>query len=205
MPGAAWPWKKMMSPSPAVVAAEEMIEADFVQRRGRGIRRDVAADALLGLVGADDHRGRVPADEALDAALEVGAAGHERLLVGGDRVDVRRVGGERQLDAVLSARESSARGAAGRLSPGRRSAARNRANRAIHAFRRRRARRHLSELYVSQRALSFRRLGQAPSLRRRRQCRPIAVALRCRQSLIVTLTREGNGSANAWPSRGAVQ
>ena len=45
--------------------------------------------------------GRIPADQALDAALEVGAARHQRLLVGGNRVDVRRVGGEGQLDAVL--------------------------------------------------------------------------------------------------------
>ena len=60
---------------------------------------------FLGLVGAHDHRQRVPADEALDAALDVVAARHQRLLVGGDRVDVGRVGGERQLDAVLPWRE----------------------------------------------------------------------------------------------------
>ena len=101
MPGAAWPWKKMMSASGLSCAAEEMIEADFVERRGRGVGRDVAADALLGLVRAHDHRRGVPADEALDAALEVGAAGHERLIVRGNRVDVRSVRGEGELDAVL--------------------------------------------------------------------------------------------------------
>ena len=84
-----------------VVAAEEMIEADFVERRGRGKRRDVAADAFRRLVRAHDHRRGVPADEALDAALDVGAARHERLLVGRNRVDVGSVRGERQLDAVL--------------------------------------------------------------------------------------------------------
>src|SRR4030095_7911205 len=41
------------------------------------------------------------ADEALDAALDIGAARHQGLLFSRDGVDVRRVGGERQLDAVL--------------------------------------------------------------------------------------------------------
>ena len=84
-----------------IAAAEEMIEAHFVQRRRRRVRRDVAADALFGLVRAHDHRRRVPADEALDAPLDIGAAGHQRLLVGGNRVDVGRVRRERELDAVL--------------------------------------------------------------------------------------------------------
>ena len=83
-------------------AAEEMVEADLVQRRRRREGRDVAADALFRLVRAHDHRRGVPADEALDAALEVRAARHERLLVGGDGVDVGGVGGEGQLDAVLA-------------------------------------------------------------------------------------------------------
>ena len=79
-----------------VVTAEKMIEADFVERRRRGERRNVAADAFLGLVRAHDHRRGVPADEALDPALEVGAARHQRLVVGRDRVDVGGVGGERE-------------------------------------------------------------------------------------------------------------
>ena len=84
------------------VPAEEVVEADFVERRRRRERRDVAADALFRLVGAHDHRRGVPADEALDAALDLGAAGHQRLFVGGNGVDVGSVGGERQLDAVLA-------------------------------------------------------------------------------------------------------
>ena len=66
----------------AVVAAEEMIEGDLVQRRRRGIGRDVAADALFGLVRADHHRQRIPADQALDPPLDVRVAGHRHLLVG---------------------------------------------------------------------------------------------------------------------------
>ena len=81
------------------LAVEEVVEGDFVQRGGRGERRDVAADAGVVAVGADDHRHRVPADDALDPALDLAIAGIGRLLVGGNRVDVGRGGGERQLDA----------------------------------------------------------------------------------------------------------
>ena len=84
-----------------VVAAEEMIEADFVQRRRRCVGRDVSADSFLGLVRAYDHRGGVPANEAFDAPLDVRAAGHQRLFVGGDGVDVRSIGAKGKLDAVL--------------------------------------------------------------------------------------------------------
>ena len=79
-------------------AAEEVIEGDFVQRRGRGEGRDVAADAFLHLVGAHDHRHRVPADDALDAAFDLVVAGKRRLAVGGDGVDVGRGRGEREFD-----------------------------------------------------------------------------------------------------------
>ena len=85
----------------AVVSAEEMVEADFVERGGRRERRDMTADALVRLVRFDHHRGGIPADQALDAALDVRTAGHRHLVVGGNRVEVRSVGGERQLDAVL--------------------------------------------------------------------------------------------------------
>ena len=70
----------MMSPSPSSsLAAEEVVEADFVERRRRGVGRDVPADAVRVAVGAHDHRHRVPADEALDAALDLPAAGERRL------------------------------------------------------------------------------------------------------------------------------
>ena len=84
------------------LALEEVIEADLVERCGRRISGDVAADAVLGLVGLHHHGERVPADEALDAPLDLAAAGERRLVVGGNRVDVGCVGGERQLDAVAA-------------------------------------------------------------------------------------------------------
>ena len=56
------------------LAAEEMIEPDLVQRGRRRIGGDVAADAVRRAVGAHHHRHRVPADEALDPALDFLAA-----------------------------------------------------------------------------------------------------------------------------------
>ena len=76
-------------------AAEEVVEAHLVQRRGGGVRRDVAADPVAQLVGAHDHRERVPADEALDPPFELLVPGKRGLLADGDRVRVRRVRGER--------------------------------------------------------------------------------------------------------------
>ena len=71
--------------------AEEVVEADLVERRGRGIGRDVAADPVVDAVGLDDHRHRVPADEALDPPLDLAVAGIRRLLCDGDGVDVGRL------------------------------------------------------------------------------------------------------------------
>ena len=59
------------------------------------------ADAVFDLVGADDHRHRVPAHDALDAALDLAAARIRHLLVGIDGVDVRRVRREREAHARL--------------------------------------------------------------------------------------------------------
>ena len=82
-----------MSPSsPSPLPLEEVVEADFVERGRRGERRDVAADAVFGLVGLDHHRHRVPAHEALDPALDFAAARERRLLGRRDGVDVGRVG-----------------------------------------------------------------------------------------------------------------
>src|SRR5690606_9258541 len=73
---------------------------DFVQRRGRRVGRNVPADALRLTVGADDHGQRVPADEALDAALDLAAARHRDLFAGADGVDLGRCGRERHANAV---------------------------------------------------------------------------------------------------------
>ena len=74
----------------------EMIEADLVQRRRRGIRRDVAAILRAHAVRMHDHRDRVPADQRFDAPLERAVARVRFLARDMDRVDVGGVRLERQ-------------------------------------------------------------------------------------------------------------
>ncbi len=85
-----------------VTRPEKVIETDFVQRGGRREGRDVPADAGLVLVRAQHHGDRVPANQALDAALDFLAAGERHFLLGRQRVDVRRVGAERKPDAAAA-------------------------------------------------------------------------------------------------------
>jgi hypothetical protein len=63
-------------------------------------KEDVPADAGLVLVGAQDHRHRVPAGQALDLALQLSISRKRGLLVHGDRVDIRRGARRREIDAV---------------------------------------------------------------------------------------------------------
>ncbi len=75
------------------LAAEEVVEADLVERGRAGVGGEVAADALGAVVGAAHHGRRVPADVGADAALDVFVAGEPGLLVLGDGVHVG--GGDR--------------------------------------------------------------------------------------------------------------
>ena len=79
----------------------EMVEADLVQRLGRLVARDVAAE--LGRLGIrlQDDRDRVPADECRCQPLELAIARELGLLVDRDRVDVRRAEPGRDLDAEV--------------------------------------------------------------------------------------------------------
>ena len=129
--------------------SEEMIEADFVQRRRRRERRDMSADAGLVLVCAQHHRDRVPADEALDAALDLLAAGKRHFLIGRQRVDVRRVRGERKPDAATARVLAELHAAAGPLARGRWIAGRSRANPATRWFQSTRDRRRYRRRYFS--------------------------------------------------------
>ena len=85
-----------------VLAPEEVVEADLVERRRRGIRGEVTADPGELVVGPQDHRHRVPADQPPDPALELLVARERRLLLGADRVDVARLGQRRQTDLELA-------------------------------------------------------------------------------------------------------
>jgi len=77
------------------LAFEEVVEADFVQRRGTGIGREVAADTGV-LVGAHDHGGGVPTNEGANTAFDVFVARKERLSIWWDRVDVGCFGQRRK-------------------------------------------------------------------------------------------------------------
>ena len=79
---------------------EEMIEAHFVERRRRSIRGNVAADVVLDAIGAYHHGQCVPANQALNAALQFLVAGEKRLQAHRNRIRVRSVCTERQVDPV---------------------------------------------------------------------------------------------------------
>ena len=89
-----------VTPGGVVETAEEVIERHLIERGRRGIRRNVAADAGAHAVGPHDHRHSVPAQDAFDPPLDVAVAGVDWLLVDRDRVHIRRVGRERQIDPL---------------------------------------------------------------------------------------------------------
>ena len=83
-----------------VLAAEEVVEADLVERGRRRVRRDVAADADARPLGAVHHDRGVPAQPGAVAALDLLVTGEPGLVLGRDRVDV--VGGGQARDAHLA-------------------------------------------------------------------------------------------------------
>ena len=78
-----------------------MIEADLEDLRGRRVAGDVAAELAVRLVGAHDHRERVPAHDRRDALLDREIAGIRPLLLERDRVAVRGVRRHVRDDAEL--------------------------------------------------------------------------------------------------------
>ncbi len=80
-------------------SAEKMVEADFIERRGGSVGRNVATDVVLHAVGAHDHGDGVPTNEALDAALKFLIARKWRFEPGRNRIDVRRVRRKWQIQA----------------------------------------------------------------------------------------------------------
>lgn len=61
----------------------------------------MAADAVVELVGPNDHDGGIPTDETADAPLNVHIAGEERLVFGWDGVDVGSADGEGEANLQL--------------------------------------------------------------------------------------------------------
>jgi hypothetical protein len=70
------------------VAAEEVVESDLVQRRGRGVGGDVPADPDPGPLRPVHHDRGVPADVGADAPFDLLIAREPGLQLGRDGVDV---------------------------------------------------------------------------------------------------------------------
>ena len=70
----------LVAAPPVGLAAEEVVEADLVERRRRGEGREVPAQAVVAMVRPVDHRHRVPADGGPDAPLDELVAREPRLL-----------------------------------------------------------------------------------------------------------------------------
>jgi hypothetical protein len=79
----------------------EMVVADVIQGRRRGVAGDVAAEARIILVGAQHHDHRIPARVVADLLLHLVVARRDRLLVGGDGIGVFGVGAVGHVDAGL--------------------------------------------------------------------------------------------------------
>ncbi len=92
-----------------VGAAEEVVFAHFIERRGRGVGRNVATDRNAGALGAVNHDGGIPANPTAVAAFEFLITGELRFVLRRNRVDVVGGGNHRhtqvQLFGALEQRE----------------------------------------------------------------------------------------------------
>src|SRR5450755_3984348 len=92
-----YPWRGMalevnqVARLVSVGGAEEVVESYFKQGSQRRIGRDVAADARIFFVLAMHHGHGVPADQALDAALQLAVARIRYFFRRRNRVQVGRV------------------------------------------------------------------------------------------------------------------
>src|SRR5699024_3291585 len=83
-----------------VLAAEEVVEADFVECRGGGVGGDVPTDADLGTLCPVHHHRGVPPDIGAVATFDFLVAGEPRLVLRGDGVDI--VGGRQGQNADIA-------------------------------------------------------------------------------------------------------
>ncbi len=100
-PGGGVALEEHLVPAAGVVlAAEEVVEPDLVQRRGPGVGGDVPAHADVRPLGPVHHHRGVPAHVRPVAALELLVAGELRFLVHRDGVHIIRGGHHRNPDAL---------------------------------------------------------------------------------------------------------
>ena len=84
-----------------VRSTEEMVVADFQQGRERGVGGQMTADIGVVLVGMHHHGQCIPADQALDSALNHAITRISYLLFGGNRVHVGGVPAKWHLNAQI--------------------------------------------------------------------------------------------------------
>src|SRR5439155_23979363 len=84
------------------LAAEEVVEADLVERGRRRVGREVTAEAVETMIRTVDHDHGVPPDERTDATLDELVAREPRLLLPRDRVDVVGLDHQRNADTLVA-------------------------------------------------------------------------------------------------------
>ena len=92
----------LIAPARMGLPAEEVIEADLVERGRGGVGGDVPADADAGALRAVHHDGGVPADPAPVTAFDLLVAGKPGLELGRNGVDVVRRGQRGYRDPLLT-------------------------------------------------------------------------------------------------------
>ncbi|CKQ18553.1 Uncharacterised protein [Mycobacterium tuberculosis] len=70
------------------LAAEEVVETDLIERRGRRVGRDMATHAHTRSLRTVHHDGRIPSDPRSITTFDVFVAGEPRLQLGRDGVDI---------------------------------------------------------------------------------------------------------------------
>lgn len=79
---------QVVAGSVTVLASKEVIEAQFPSMRSRGVRGDVAPDAVEILVRSCNHHHGVPSNDAVKAFLQGQVPGKGSLICRMNRVEV---------------------------------------------------------------------------------------------------------------------
>lgn len=80
--------KDLVAETPFGLAPEEVVEADFVEGRGRRVRGQMAPEPVHPLIRPGHHDGGVPSHVVTDAGLKSRVAREHRLGIDGDGVHV---------------------------------------------------------------------------------------------------------------------
>lgn len=86
---------------PEAFSSKKMIETDLEEVGAGGKRRNMAPYACMSAVGPDNHGHGIPANDALDPALDVAVAWKNGLGFHGDRIDIGGIGREGELNSFF--------------------------------------------------------------------------------------------------------